>query len=436
MNHNNSSNKNEVLLTVCPLDILFKIRLGLSNPKNIIARYDSHTNKVLGRYNLFSTSRLNHKIENIINATEVKPRSVIDISIMGGKKCFDMDYINDRLTACAHTNGYGNVEYIMDSSHDTTNDVQFKDCMLSHATTNDTYLNDCILYKLEVMNVGHSTRFNMVTSLGNLIRRVDSITIRFELDEQDSDFTPYSTRMCFKTHCGDDIVYVGSKVWTNNIGKGSTYVHKTFALGYNSTFSFRKPVRTGGSIEPDVTFRGSCFKYVILDPDISVVSSDYIVANVFRFCNSKTVLCITNEKNSSELSLTGDRTWCCKKNIYVYDINTRGLLAKIAINTFPTVRPEIIFKVTFCTVSLALIGKRLVRVEHDKSLNLINFTWINSDDWRIEESINFIITNPDIVDIKLIGLNDFLSSLVIIKRNIVRLIDKYSFNNSAEIYYF
>lgn len=112
-------------------------------------------------------------------------------------------------------------------------------------------------------------------------------------------------------------------------------------------------------------------------------------------------------------------------NIYVYDIDNLVQTTRITIkNEFPDESSS------SCALSLGRIGKHFVCAKYDYCTCLVTFIWINLENWIVEETTTFEIV--DIVGIRLIGIHDYLSAMVVTDRKIG---DMWR-NRSAAVYYF
>ena len=289
--------------------------------------------------------------------------------------------------------------------------VTFIDTMdqYGQTTQNKTTLNKITINsscELVWSDLGNVTTFNMITYSGNsCVPNGDIINIGFAF-EWSKNFhminTHYQTYVYFKGHIFDDIIFVGFKAAYFRDGRVK---NKNFVLVYNKTIS-----KCIGS---------SSFNYVMLNLDDLDLRSPSFMVDVFNH-RSDRLICICYQQ-----------VYKSDANVYVYRIKDQTCEA-ISQITLKNVSVDTIDYIGRGHVSVAFMGKHLVCVNKNK--NLMTITWINSADWSyicfvetnlifsskrgkcVEETITLPIRDSKIVRIKLIGIHDYLSAMIVFNR--------------------
>lgn len=359
------------LLSSCPLDLICKIRFDPINSNFILTT----TCPILSTKILYKHTK--NKIIHIAKDVVTKASSNMVMSNSTSyslPNCFNLDHIN----------GFS-INFIKPDSP-----LPHHYFVMLHKDSNWAY-------HLKYVDVGRSTIFNMTIYLNEAVVKQDTVTINFELGPKDPVLGLENlTRVCFKECINDEFVFIGSKTQYSN---SSFLSRETFALFYN---------------------RNSCFSYIMLDPHIAGIFSTGLIGCVF-ILNDQKMLCIRDQNYKYGLCMF-------EANIYIYHIHSRVLISKITIidekgdeNTHE-----------WWNTSLAFIGDRLVYVKNNR--DLITITWINSEYWRLDDSVNIPQQKENKINIKLIGLHNSLSAMVVI--NCKTMPDNSHIYHSENVYYF
>ena len=382
------------LLLFSPLVTLFKLRVNSTISKHTLNRINVDRNLLINIRHKY----VKDKISCVIDGSITKSNNSIPIKSLNQKDLmhdfveYKSPYVNVNCFELDHINGHF-VGYI--SAYDS---------MLPNKAIAFCYNN--ALHRFTFNVNGAFFDFNMIVYAKNhkTIVRTDSFTMG--LGNQDGATSSANdeklcTSLHFKAHVNDNIIFIGVNQLRNS--------RSVFSLIYNANSG------------------DNCFSYIPLDSNISDICSTSLVANV-SILNNKRILCVSNQEshwdahnyyvNNPEI------------NIYVYDINNRTLIKKITIITIIEKKSWIHNRLY--TTSLSFMDGYLVHNKNDNIKNLITQTWINSNNWCVEETI--VVTNPDIFNIKLIEIHDYLSAIVVINHK------KYPSglceNCSADVYYF
>ena len=374
-NFNNIRTLN-LLVNCCPIDILFEIRCNSTISLNIISQLKTVSQNNLkgttstNSFHTYKKNKIIHNIKDIVTKS-FKNKDLTLIS-RGYPNCFNSDSINGT------SMDFINPRYV----HKKNNIV------IRHKDQNSTL-------NLTFRDVGLATHFNMITSgANNIVVKNDSIIINFELAVNGKVGREiYSTLLCFKECINDDVVFVGSKkryIYNEYTDHNNYVPRETFALIY------------------DRNSNGNGFSYIILDPKISGIFSISLIGSVFIHKNQK-ILCIRDQTCVED---AGPATYIHNVNIYIYNVNSRALMSRITINECYNEHVPLLRD-----VSLAFIANRLVYVKNDKYL--ITITWINVEHWQVEETVNIPLQKDDnnAISIKLIGVHDNSSIMILINRN-------------------
>ena len=251
------------LLLICPLNILFKLRLNLSNT---ISRKISY-NPFLGH------TKFN--IKRIIDEAIIKNGNIDDLKcyITRSFPCTDLDQITTTATGCV----------LINSISSSTPFESEKDVTI--------FCNKEPLHKLTFINVGLSTEFKMYSYINTNVSTTDTFTINFGLGVQDHvQGKTYKTYICCKEYTDDCLLFIGAKIHKCRI---NTCFRETFALIYNSN--------------------SNCFNYIMLDPSIPDVYSNNLTVNVF----------IRNNKHCAVISYLARNA---VGKLYVYNINDGAMM--------------------------------------------------------------------------------------------------------------
>lgn len=351
------------LFCCCPFDILLKIRLNLAIREHQLLMVSAN----LSMETLYSMF-VKNKIKCIIEETTIDS-SEIDIGVTNHLHIFDFDPINNE---------------VMHYGHSTYDDGIKNEIRLNYKN---------MTHVLTFIVIDNSIHFNMtVYSDKNIIKNDNYHTEPFDLYEQNDLSLEVGQlpdiHVCFKCYNEDDIVFIGSNTFD------TSYKRKTFALIYNNNSNSNSNNGYNGDNRQD----GDCFNYVTLDPTILNVYFRLLTCNVFIHRNKK-ILCVSECEYKYEPS---------KTVIYFYDIVKHNLITKMIINNV----------LGYCyDVSLEFIASRLVYVKYDmKFSNVITLIWINVDNMSIEETTDFVVKDRGIVGIKLIGIHNYLSAMIIINK--------------------
>ena len=252
--------------------------------------------------------------------------------------------------------------------------------------------------RLIVKDIGMSTHFSMRSKspFSNC-----EITISFGQNKIGS----YCTYLSLKERVNNNIIFMGSK-FKRFAGRDVEQIGSV-ALIYNA-------------IPPGK------FSYVILPFYVPCIFSMGPICNIFTYNTDVLISFCDIGRAKTEGS---DIVRVNNMNIYVYNLNNRNLVAKIDVKyKFSEQCMHIV------PVSLSCVGRHLVYAQYLKNVDSIKLIWINLDSWKADEISNYRVTDPNLVGIKLIGIHDSLSALVLIKRFPQKGTIKS--NISAKAYYF
>lgn len=375
------------LLLFSPLITLFKLRLNSKISRN-----------TLNCINLPEVTNIRHKyvkdkIRCIMDGSITKRIDSIPIKSLDqnnpshnfselrssyvNPNCFELDHIN------GHFVGYN-------STYDSV--MPKKEL---------TFYYNNIFHKFTFETIGVSVYFNMAIydKHHKTIVKVDRIIMNF--GNQVGDFKHFFMSLCFKEQVDDNIIFIGiNRLCSNN-------KNKLFALIYNRTCV-------------------DSFSCITFDSNISDIWATSLAVSV-SIINNKRILCISNQ----ETYWDRDNSFIYKPEIIidVYDINSRTLITQLTIidkNCWSLTHDR--------ATSLAFIGGYLVHTKKNNSAGLMAQTWINSNNWVVEETISLVVTNADMFSIKLIEFHDYLSAMVV--TNHKKYPSGFCENCSADVYYF
>lgn len=376
-------NRNNSLLVFCQLDLLLKIRLEAANWSVIINRL-AHFSQKMSPDTLYYIHAKN-KIESIISEGLLTKSSSFDIDLSIEHECLDLNPIDGKITQCSH--------------------------LLKEMFTKEVQLT-CkdLLYKLTFTNLGSATDFCMVVYSGTNILRDDCILVDFNTnsDGQNHPNAIYYTHLFFRDHdVDDDIIFIGIKL--RMVGDVIDR-YENFALIYNNNPQNR-----------------CCFKYIIIDPSLSIYSNHIVICTLIR--NKKKLLCISHQdKRNGDEHGEHDYLKEVDINLNIYDIVSGAQIARITINESV---PNSISSNR--VLLLANIGKYFVCAKDGDHDNTVTFIWINSDTWVIENTVTLSINFNDVVGLRLIGIHDYLSAMVVSSRVSSEIVSSGNPNESVEI---
>lgn len=364
---------NDRVILFCPLHILFKIRLNVEGFLN-----RSFPN-VLKSY-------AKNKIGCIVN--DVITTSVLsDVLVKRGTfglnpNFFDLDHVNGSVTKCA-------------KSRQSYFDARLSLC---HGDQN---------YNLIWTDIGPITKISIEIHSSNNKAEVvqgDTVTIKFDgFTKLITEVDYYRTYLCFDDQCqqwSDDLVFIGSKNFRNT--KESNMFREYFALVYNR-FSLH-------------------FSYVIMEQlNISTISG-VLAINVFTH-NQRKILCICSRNPHCKPVIGGGSQHLPGVDVYTYNMNNGKMIKRMPMFDGDPY-------ITHLAASFSLIENHLVLTINDTNKDIMSHTWINFDNWNIEETIIYPQKkSTNISDIKLIGIHNNLSAIVVTKQ-------KPDSGYDSDIYYF
>ena len=354
----------------CPLKIMLEIRLSKTISKNITKRIQYSFSQKVLTDSLYRKYTKNN-IENVLNNNDVQMN--IQLGFDKYYECFDIDPIDGIKIHCA------NMDFC----------TVYNEIKLNFGDG---------IRRLIIKNIGRSTYFSMRSE--SPFFSCD-ITISFGQNDGGS----YYTYLDLKERVNDNIIFMGSK-YKRFEGRDAEYIN-CFALIYNA-------------IPPGK------FSYVILPFYVPCIFSESPMSNIFTH-NTDVLICFCDVGMAKTV---GNKTPLGgNMNIYVYNLNNRNLVAKVDVKYKFSKQYAVVVP-----VSLSCVGRHLVYAQYLKNVELIKLIWINLDSWKADEISNYRVTDPNLVSIKLIGIHDSLSALVLIKRFPQKGTIKS--NISAKAYYF
>lgn len=340
------------LLWICPLDVLFKMRL---NSNNIISPKMT--------YNPF-WSQPKYKIKCMVEEAIIKNSNIDDLKCFVNStcRCFDLDQT---------TRGTAEINSIR------------SDSPLDSSTRVTIFYNDEPLHKLTFNDVGPTTEFKMGPYIDTNISITDTFTINVGSTVRIHATEENYTYVCFKEYTDDCILFIGAKITVK--GRIKTCKRETFALIYNKNSNYR----------------ADRFNYIMLDPAILDIYSYNLTGTVF----------IRDNKHCAVIS----NLECAVGNIYVYNINDGTMMYQTAIISPLEHNDDMYPSYSNFKTSISFIGNYLVHVKNNKysiTITWINSDfWLIEDTMTlIQPETNTLF------DIKLVGIHKYLSAVMFISR--------------------
>ena len=277
-----------------------------------------------------------------------------------------------------------------------------------------TIVNKNMTHQLELIDQGSRTKFIMKTFIDEIITNrsdeksyTNSMKVlcndtelvidfdRYLLHNRPSDIY-YYTDIRFYEQVGDDLIFVGVK----DTRIDSSY----FMLIYNPTVSSKNSL-------------------VCVNLAENVIRNSHKIVSPYLFSNTKKILCYCDIR---DLPKRNTNHGCdCDVNINFYDVIANTRIATLLIKERFISRSY--------NISIGSIGKYIVYIKYDEIIDknavAVKLIWINSDTWTIEDTTNvtifsklqvtlvgqneFLKDAKFITKIKLIGIHNYLSSLIV-----------------------